>query len=87
MAKKNCSSMPVQAQAGEAQAAEGLWGVPRKKKSKIAVQAWGGGAQAASGPLAELQRAPDGEINHSSMLVQAECLEAQAARGFWGGPR
>ncbi len=55
--RKMPSSMLVQAQAGEAQAARGFWGWPREKKSKIAGASWRGAAQAAGGPLAELKRA------------------------------
>ncbi len=39
--------MLVQAQAGEAQAAEGFWGDPGIKKSNIAAGSWRGAAQAA----------------------------------------
>ncbi len=46
---KKTSSMLVQAQAGEAQAARGFWEGPGKKKSKIAVASWAGAAQAAGG--------------------------------------
>ncbi len=48
------SSMLMQAQAGEAQAARVLWEQPREKKSKIAGASWRGAAQAASGPQREL---------------------------------
>jgi hypothetical protein len=43
--------MLMQAQAGEAQAAEGFFGGPGNKKSKIAADSSRGAAQAAGGPL------------------------------------
>ncbi len=46
----------------------------------------GGAVQAAGGPLARLKRAWQSEKNRSSMLVQAQRGEAQAAEGFWVGP-
>jgi hypothetical protein len=51
------STMLVQAQAGEAQAARGFWGGPGKKKSKFAAGSWRGAAQTAGGPPARLKRA------------------------------
>jgi hypothetical protein len=54
--RKKSSSMLMQAQAGETQAARGFWAGPRKKKSKIAGASWRGAAQAASGPQGGLWR-------------------------------
>ncbi len=51
------SSLLVEAQAGEAQAADGFWGGLGKKKSKIAAGSWRGAAQAVGGPPAGLKRA------------------------------
>jgi hypothetical protein len=61
--EKKSSSMLVQAQAGESQAARGFWGGPGKNKSKMAAGSWRGAALAVGGPLAELKRAWMSEKN------------------------
>ncbi len=55
--RKKSSSMVVQAQAGDAQAAMGFWGGPGTKKSKITAGSWRGAAQAVGEPPAGLKRA------------------------------
>ncbi len=52
--RKKLSSMLVQAQAGEAQAARGFWKGPREKKSKLDGASWRG-AQAATEPQGGLK--------------------------------
>ncbi len=53
--RKISSTMLVQAQASEAQAARGFWGGPGNKKSKITAGSWRGAAQAAGGPERDLR--------------------------------
>jgi hypothetical protein len=85
--RKKSSTMLVQAQASEAQAARGFWeGAQAQKVENCWCRLEGSstGSRWASG------RAQEGlgeRKKSSTMLVQAQASEAQAARGFWGRPR
>jgi hypothetical protein len=81
--RKKSSSMLVQAQAGEAQAARGFWAGPGRKSRKLLVQA-GRQQDRQQGASSRAEEGLEERKISSSMLVQTQAGGEQLAECLWG---